>query len=125
MPNGDPLPEEITLSAAEARVVYLWPFSSPLTNSPTARRGGGAPTPSGSSWRNTSQICPISERSNMADMSEQLLTLPEVAWQLHITVDEALRLVESRELPAGRGGDGGVYVRLGDLDSYLAAHASA
>jgi hypothetical protein len=57
-------------------------------------------------------------------MSE-LLTLPEVARQLHVTVDEALRLVESGELRAGRGADGGVYVRLGDLEAYRAAHASA
>jgi hypothetical protein len=60
----------------------------------------------------------------MKDMTE-LLTLPEVARQLDTTVDEALRLVESGELRAGRGADGGVYVRLGDLEAYRAAHASA
>jgi hypothetical protein len=61
----------------------------------------------------------------MSGMSEQVLTLPEVARQLRITVDEALGLVESGELRAGRGTDGGVYVRLGDLEAYSATHASA
>ena len=61
----------------------------------------------------------------MADVTEQLLTIPEVARQLHITVDEALSLVESGQLPAGRGRDGGVYVRLGDLESYRTAHTTA
>ena len=61
----------------------------------------------------------------MACVSKRLLTLPEVARRLHITMDEALQLVVSRELPAGRGDDGGVYVRLEDLQSYTTAHTSA
>jgi helix-turn-helix protein len=58
-------------------------------------------------------------------MADELLTLPEVARQLHVTLDEALSLVESRRLPAGRGEDGGVYVRRRDLDAYQASKASA
>ncbi|MDQ4096296.1 MAG: helix-turn-helix domain-containing protein [Actinomycetota bacterium] len=58
-------------------------------------------------------------------MTNDLLTLPEVARQLEVTLDEALRLVESRSLPAGRGEDGGVYVRRRDLDAYQASRATA
>jgi len=54
-----------------------------------------------------------------------LLTLPEVARQLRVSIDEALRLVESRSLPAGRGEDGGVYVRRADLEAYQASEATA
>jgi hypothetical protein len=48
-----------------------------------------------------------------------------VARLLHVTLDEALGLVESRSLPAGRGEDGGVYVRRRDLDAYQASKATA
>lgn len=58
-------------------------------------------------------------------MADELLTLPEVARRLHVTLDEALQLVESRSLPAGRGEDGGVYVRRRDLDAYEASKATA
>jgi hypothetical protein len=58
-------------------------------------------------------------------MANELLTLPEVARLLHVTLDEALGLVESRSLPAGRGEDGGVYVRRRDLDAYQASKATA
>ena len=58
-------------------------------------------------------------------MANELLTLPEVARLLHVTLDEALGLVESQSLPAGRGEDGGVYVRRRDLDAYQANKASA
>jgi len=58
-------------------------------------------------------------------MTNDLLTLPEVARQLHVSLDEALRLVESRDLPAGRGEDGGVYVRRRDVDAYQAAKMTA
>jgi len=58
-------------------------------------------------------------------MADELLTLPDVARRLHVTLDEALRLVESRHLPAGRGEDGGVYVRSRDLDAYQASKATA
>ncbi|HVE45611.1 MAG TPA: helix-turn-helix domain-containing protein [Acidimicrobiales bacterium] len=51
-------------------------------------------------------------------MTNELLTLPEVARQLRVTLDEALSLVESHVLPAGRGHDGGVYVREDDLREY-------
>lgn len=60
----------------------------------------------------------------MEPMGEQLLTLPEVARQLRITVDEALGLVESGELRAGRGADGGMYIRLVELESYRTTRAS-
>lgn len=58
-------------------------------------------------------------------MTTELLTLPEVARQLHITLAEALQLVESRRLTAGRGSDGGVYVRRSDLEAYREAQATA
>lgn len=58
-------------------------------------------------------------------MADELLTLPEVARRLHVTLDEALQLVESRSLPAGRGEDGRVYVRRRDLDAYEASKATA
>ena len=58
-------------------------------------------------------------------MADELLTLPEVARRLRVTLDEALQLVESRSLPAGRGEDGGVYVRRRDLDAYQADKATA
>jgi hypothetical protein len=58
-------------------------------------------------------------------MANELLTLPEVARLLDVSLDEALGLVESRSLPAGRGEDGGVYVRRSDLDAYQANKASA
>jgi hypothetical protein len=58
-------------------------------------------------------------------MASELLTLPQVARQLHVSLDEALRLVESRSLPAGRGEDGGVYVRRTDLEAYQASKATA
>jgi hypothetical protein len=58
-------------------------------------------------------------------MASDLLTLPEVARQLNVSLDEALRLVESLSLPAGRGEDGGVYVRRRDLDAYQASKATA
>ena len=58
-------------------------------------------------------------------MADELLTLPEVARRLHVTLDEALQLVESGSLPAGRGEDGGVYVRRRDLDAYQASKATA
>ena len=58
-------------------------------------------------------------------MTNELLTLPEVARQLHVTLDEALQLVETRELPAGRGEDGGVYVRRRDVEAYQATKATA
>lgn len=58
------------------------------------------------------------------DLLNELLTLPEVARQLHVTLDESLRLVESRNLAAGRGSDGGVYVRRSDLDAYREAQAT-
>jgi helix-turn-helix protein len=58
-------------------------------------------------------------------MANELLTLPEVARLLQVTLDEALSLVESRSLPAGRGEDGGVYVRRRDLDAYQASKATA
>jgi helix-turn-helix protein len=58
-------------------------------------------------------------------MASELLTLPEVARHLDVSLDEALRLVESRSLPAGRGEDGGVYVRRRDLDAYQASKATA
>jgi hypothetical protein len=58
-------------------------------------------------------------------MANELLTLPEVARLLHVTLDEALELVESRSLPAGRGEDGGVYVWRRDLDAYQASKATA
>jgi hypothetical protein len=51
-------------------------------------------------------------------MSENLLTLPETARALGISLDEALRLVEQGQLLASRGSDGGVYVRHEDLDAY-------
>ena len=58
-------------------------------------------------------------------MASDLLTLPEVARHLEVSLDEALRLVESQSLPAGRGEDGGVYVRRRDLDAYQASKATA
>ena len=58
-------------------------------------------------------------------MASELLTLPEVARHLQVSLDDALRLVESRSLPAGRGEDGGVYVRRRDLDAYQASKATA
>ena len=61
----------------------------------------------------------------MTPMGERLLTLPEAARELGLTAEEALRLIESRELAAGRGADGGLYVRLRDLESYRATRASA
>lgn len=57
----------------------------------------------------------------MEAMGNELLTLPQVARQLEVPLDEALELVRSGRLPAGRGSDGGVYVRRADLDSYRAA----
>lgn len=60
----------------------------------------------------------------MEVMPNELLTLPDVARQLQVTVDEALKLVECSSLPAGRGSDGGVYVRRRDLETYQAAHAA-
>jgi hypothetical protein len=59
------------------------------------------------------------------ELLNELLTLPEVARQLHVTLDEALRLVESRHLAAGRGSDGGVYVRRSDLEAYREAQTTA
>lgn len=53
-------------------------------------------------------------------MSEKLLTLPETARALGISLDEALRLVEQGKLLASRGTDGGVYVRREELDAYRA-----
>lgn len=53
-------------------------------------------------------------------MSEKLLTLPETARALGISLDEALRLVEQGKLLASRGTDGGVYVRRSELDAYRA-----
>lgn len=65
------------------------------------------------------------ETNSMKVMTNELLmTLPEVARQLEVTLDEALKLIESGRLPAGRGADGGLYVRRGDLDSYRAAEAT-
>jgi len=61
----------------------------------------------------------------MGVMPNELLTLPEVARQLHVSLDEALRLVESQDLPAGRGEDGGVYVRRRDVEAYQATKATA
>ncbi|HKY77155.1 MAG TPA: helix-turn-helix domain-containing protein [Acidimicrobiia bacterium] len=58
-------------------------------------------------------------------MASELLTLPEVARHLHVSLDEALALVESQTIPAGRGEDGGVYVRRSDLDAYQARKATA
>lgn len=58
-------------------------------------------------------------------MASELLTLPEVARQLDVSLDEVLRLVKSRTIPAGRGKDGGVYVRRSDLDTYQASRATA
>jgi helix-turn-helix protein len=55
----------------------------------------------------------------------ELLSLPEVARSLGVTLDEALALVETKKLPAGRGPDGGVYVRATALDEYQRANASA
>lgn len=55
----------------------------------------------------------------------ELLSLPEVARRLGVTLDEALALVETKKLPAGRGPDGGVYVRAESLDAYRKANASA
>ena len=51
-------------------------------------------------------------------MSDDLLTLPETARALDISLDEALQLVEQGKLAAARGADGGVYVRREDLDAY-------
>ena len=51
-------------------------------------------------------------------MSEDLLTLPETARALGISLDDALRLIELGKLAAGRGSDGAVYVRQQDLDAY-------
>jgi len=53
-------------------------------------------------------------------MDDGLLTLPEVARQLNVALDEALELVKSGQLRAGRGDDGGVYVRRRDLEAYRA-----
>jgi hypothetical protein len=53
-------------------------------------------------------------------MSEKLLTLPETARALGISLDEALRLVEQGKLHASRGSDGAVYVRGEELDAYRA-----
>jgi hypothetical protein len=58
-------------------------------------------------------------------MPERLLTLPQAARELEMTADEALRLVESGALPAARGADGGMYVRLGDVRSFQARQPSA
>ena len=58
-------------------------------------------------------------------MAMELLSLPEVARSLGVTLDEALALVETKKLPAGRGPDGGVYVRATALDEYQRANASA
>ena len=55
----------------------------------------------------------------------ELLSLTEVARRLGVTLDEALSLVETKKLPAGRGTDGGVYVRASILDEYQRTHASA
>ena len=54
----------------------------------------------------------------MSTVANELLSLPEVARQLRVTLDEALALIESHVLPAGRGHDGGVYVREDDLREY-------
>ncbi|HUP70708.1 MAG TPA: helix-turn-helix domain-containing protein [Acidimicrobiales bacterium] len=54
----------------------------------------------------------------MSTVANELLSLPEVARQLRVTLDEVLSLVESQVLPAGRGQDGGVYVREDDLREY-------
>jgi hypothetical protein len=61
----------------------------------------------------------------MTAMSEPLLTIPEAARELGMTADEALHLIESRELPAVRGADGGAYVRVRDLEQYRETRASA
>ena len=53
-------------------------------------------------------------------MSEDLLTLPETARTLGISLDAALRLVETGKLSAARGSDGAVYVQREDLDTYQA-----
>jgi hypothetical protein len=58
-------------------------------------------------------------------MPNELLTLPEVARHLDLTLDDALRLVESKQLPAGRGDDGGLSVRRRDVEAYQAAQATA
>lgn len=54
-----------------------------------------------------------------------LLSLPEVARRLEISLDEALTLVQRKALVAGRGADGGVYVAEGDVIAHLAARTSA
>jgi hypothetical protein len=53
-------------------------------------------------------------------MSENVLTLPEAARALEISLDDVLRLIELGLLSAGRGADGAVYVRRQDLDAYRA-----
>ena len=58
------------------------------------------------------------------ELADELLTLPEVARQLHVTLDHALGLVESRDLPAGRDHDGAVYVRRRDVEAYRATHTA-
>ncbi|MBV8386000.1 MAG: hypothetical protein JO155_04325 [Acidimicrobiia bacterium] len=55
----------------------------------------------------------------------EVVSLPEVARRLGVTLDEALVLVETKKLPAGRGSDGGVYVRASVLDEYQRTNASA
>lgn len=57
-------------------------------------------------------------------MPNELLTIPEVAQQLDVTLDEALALIQQRRLAAGRGSDGGVYVRRGDLEAYRQRQAT-
>ena len=54
-------------------------------------------------------------------MSAEILTLPETARALGISLDDALRLIEAGKLSAARGSDGAVYVRQQDLDAYRAA----
>lgn len=51
-------------------------------------------------------------------MNEDVLTLPETARALGISLDDALQFIEHSKLLAARGCDGGLYVRRGDLDAY-------
>lgn len=60
----------------------------------------------------------------MSNVTNELLSLAEVARQLQVTLDEALALIETHLLPAGRGRDGGVYVRDDDLRGFERTHTN-
>jgi len=60
----------------------------------------------------------------LADVTDRLLRVPEVARALGLDGPEVYRLIDSGELEAGKGGDGLVYVSEPAIRAYQERQAS-